>query len=142
MIAVVLKMLFLMFFCMLIGCNEEKLEPQNSNCRAIIISNEVFYSDTKETKFKIIEYDIIDNCLEIMFEYGGCGETEIQLLASEDIAESFPPQRDIRFSFDENGECEMLNRSVGGFNIEDLSTDGNRIILNIKELDFSIEYIY
>ena len=142
MIKVITKMLFLIFISMITGCNEKMTETQIPNCKAIIVNNEVFSSYTKETEFKMIEYDISENCLEIMFEYGGCNEAEIVLIASEDIAESFPPQRDIRFSFDKNGECEMLIRSVGRFNIEDLSTDGNSIILNIKELDFSIEYIY
>ena len=121
---------------------------ENSNCdQDVIISardyenapNEPFY----DPNVRIIDMRIVDNCLKIKFQAGGCsGNTWIvKLIDSGVIAESIPCQRTLRLSLDNRETCEALPVREISFNIEDLQLGGNNsVILHISGHTILYEY--
>ena len=87
---------------------------------------------------------INDNCLKINFSSGGCnGDTwELKLIDSEDILESYPPQRNLRLSLKNEELCEAYITKELTFDISNLQVDGNKVQLNLTNSDKNILYEY
>lgn len=124
------------------GCKDDKEDIELDSCKGITVDNVVYHSNTSDLEFDLVTYSISDNCLTVLVEYSGCNEADVKLIASKDVAESNPPQRDIRFSFSGMGQCEKLIRSEHSFLIDKLKTSGTSMNLNVKNMGLSILYEY
>jgi hypothetical protein len=56
--------------------------------------------------------------------------------------ESFPPKRNLRLSLKNDEDCQAYFVKEIAFDISELQTDGNQVILNITNGDDEILYSY
>jgi hypothetical protein len=124
----------------LTGCiKEETLHCYNN----AIVSNDQFQNGPNDP-LEIHAVNIQDECIHIRFSSGGCdGSTWItKLIGSEDILESFPPQRVIRLSLKNEEPCDAYLTKEVTFNIKPLQTGGHQIILHLDNWDEPINFVY
>jgi len=129
---------------LLSGCNKDDDKETPSDCdQTVIISNEEFHN-APDDLLSIVKADIQDNCLIIDFGSSGCdGSTWIvKLIDSGAVAESYPPQRTLRLSLQNEELCDAYFTQKISFNIQDLQVEGSSVILNIEEYSQPILYQY
>ncbi len=81
--------------------------------------------------------------MNIKFGASGCdGNTWIvKLIDSGEIAESYPCQRTLRLSLDNQEECEAIPTKEISFDISDLQIMGNnKVILHVSGEEILYEY--
>lgn len=80
----------------------------------------------------------------INFSASGCdGETwTVQLIDSEAILESSPPQRHLKFMIENNESCEAYITKDQSFDVSNLKVDGNQVQLNITNAEQNTIYKY
>lgn len=108
-----------------------------------VISNEK-YENTPSDQLTINSLAINDNCLQINFSSSGCdGDTwELELVVSEWILFSIPPQRNLRLSLQNEELCQAVITKELTLDISNLQVNGNEVRLNITNSDESIMYKY
>lgn len=133
----------ILFLCLaLTSCDDDN--PTVSCGEQVIIDANAYYTATTD-QLTINSLEINADCLKINYGSSGCsGDSWIlQLADSEAILESFPPQRNLVFSFENNELCEAFFTKELTFDITNLQVDGNQeVILNITNTDDEILYEY
>ncbi len=105
-----------------------------TNTNPLIIDSNL-YNTTTPSNYTISAVTITNNKLNITITSGGCnGESwSSKLIASEEVAESFPVQRFIKLELTNTERCKALITKDMSFNISDLKVDGNTsIMLNLN----------
>lgn len=118
-------------------------EPQNiCNFKTIISKKQ--YTNLKSDSFKINSLSINDNCLTINFTSSGCSGDSwgVSLIDSEAILESNPAQRNLKLILKNNEACLAIVTKELTFDISNLQTKSNNVILNISNYNQSILYKY
>ena len=134
-----------MLLVLLTSCNS--VEPEKLNCdKDIIIDNNLFVNAPNDS-LKFLNVELSQDCLKLTVEYGGgCGNIEFQLIASELIMKSNPPQMNIRLSFlNEDDTCFKVGRSEISFDltpIKNLDLIDNKVILHLAKWDKAISYSF
>ena len=126
------------------GCNKDDAKETPSECdQAVVISNEEFHS-APDDLLTIVNAEIKNDCLIINFGSSGCdGSTwVVKLIDSEAVAESYPPQRTLRLSLQNEELCDAYFTKEISFNIKELQVEGRSVILNIEEYIEPILYEY
>lgn len=126
------------------GCKKDDDKETPSECdQTVIISNEE-YKNAPDDFLTIVSAEIQNNCLIINFGSSGCdGSTwVVKLIDSEAVAESYPPQRTLRLSLQNEELCDAYFTKKISFNIQDLQVEGSSVILNIEEFIQPILYEY
>jgi len=121
----------------------EKKSKCNCDQEAIIVSETEFENAPDDPHMRIVNMEIIGDCLKIKFNSGGCnGNTWIEkLIAQEGIAKSNPPIRGVRLSLDNKEGCEALIHKEISFNIKRLQVEGTKKVrLNISGTEILYKY--
>ena len=139
------KLLFLISIG-LIFCNCSNGDDQESpiNCDFATVINPQQFANTISDQFTINSLTIIDDCLTIKVSASGCdgNSWELKLIDSGAIEESFPPQRDLKFSLKNEEDCLAYLTKEITFDISNLQVDGEKVLLNIININDSILYEY
>ncbi|WP_157111630.1 hypothetical protein [Nonlabens spongiae] len=140
-------LLFFMSLCIaFVGCSEgdDNQRPTSSNCDMNVVLSNAQFQNAPADQISIDELIIDGDCLKISFSSSGCdgNSWEVKLIDSETIAESFPPQRDIRLSLRNIEVCQAIISKEISFDISNLQVDGNQVFLNIANNGARILYEY
>ena len=135
-------LLTLVIIAFISSCNNS--ENASTTCDKIVIISASEYENAPNDEITINHLSINGDCLKINFSASGCsGDSwEVKLIDSEDILESNPPQRNLRLSLKNEELCEAFITKELTFDIRNLQTNGNQVLLNITNSDQQILYKY
>jgi hypothetical protein len=142
----VMKMKPLYYLLTLLLCSACINDDNNalSECDKNVLISQALFNNAPNDYFTINNLSIEGDCLKINFGASGCDGSswKIQLIDSEQILESFPPQRIIKFSLDNKEACEAFFTKEISFDISKLQVDGGKVYLNIANTEHQILYEY
>lgn len=124
--------------------DDDGAETPNSDHEPKTIISAEQYLNAPSDQLTINSLSIENDSLKINFSASGCsGESwEVNLIDSEEILESFPPQRNLRLSLKNEEACEAFITKEIIFDISSLKVDGNQVELSITNSNESILYEY
>ena len=128
---------------LLLGCTNGD-EPGPNGCDLGTVISQELYRKAPSDEATINSLEIEGDCMRINFSASGCnGESwKITLIDSGSILESDPPQRNLRFSLDNNELCEAFITKNLTFNIKNLRVEGGRVQLNLTNSEDQVLYEY
>ena len=140
--------LLLIFFLSLnTQCNEDD-EPMvyNPDCNAEnLIIDVIEYENAQSDFYTITGVSFDEDCLMVSFSASGCsGETwELELIDSEAVLESLPPQRNLKLVLTNSEACLAVFEQTKTFDLRNLRLEGvDEIILNVEGLPEPLSYNY
>lgn len=139
---ILITVIFIVSACS--NAEDEKSSLKNECANEVVIDAELYLTAPSDILI-INNLEIENNCLLINFSASGCtGDTwQIKLIDANVIMESYPPQRNLRLSLQNEEECEKLIIKEISFDIEELQVDGyDKIKLNITNSNQTIVYEY
>ncbi|MGB1204523.1 MAG: hypothetical protein ACPG5B_02685 [Chitinophagales bacterium] len=117
------------------ACNDD--EPDILlTCQQQAIISATDYQTATSDPINIDSLSIEENCLSITFRAGGCdGSTwQVRLVDSGSIAESLPPQRNLKLLLENQEVCLAYITRTITFDIYELEADGEAsVLLNIED---------
>lgn len=128
----------------LFSCESDKLKDEKTTCeKDILISNEL-YTTSPNDPFIISDVKLENDCLKISFGASGCDSQSwiIDLIGSEDILKSNPPQRSIRLSLKNNEACQAAFGKTITFDLKHARANESEIILNLQGWGAPLNYKY
>lgn len=127
-----------------LNCSNDDDDSYQNNCDFETLISAEQYENAPSEQLIINSLETYGTCLKINFGSSGCsGDTwELQLIDSESILESLPPQRNLRLSLKNDELCEAFFTKEITFDISNLQVEGNQVQLNITNSDESILYEY
>ncbi|HLP73156.1 MAG TPA: hypothetical protein VK155_09655 [Bacteroidales bacterium] len=135
--------LFIIMITLFACKNDKQKDEKITGDKVILISNELFTTSPNDPL--IISNATLENdSLKISFGASGCDSKSwiIELIGSEDILKSNPPQRSIRLSLKNNEACQAaLGRTIT-FDLKPARISEGEIILNLQGWQSPITYIY
>lgn len=95
------------------------------------------FQDATSDPFQWKAFRLNGTCLEVEISYGGgCEESPMQLIVSEDAGASDPPTLDAKLIFTDNDLCEALVTKSFYFDLETIREEGVDLLwLNFIDLD-------
>jgi len=141
------KIVVLSLFCMLLmnfQCDDDD-NNMSSICDTTVIVDNSIYQNAESDFYSLISAEIIEDCLAVNISASGCdGSTWVlELIDSEDILESMPPQRNLKFTLSNNESCLAVFTKEQSFDLTPLRIEGvNEIILNVEDFPESLAYSY
>ena len=122
------------------SCNHNNVNLYNCT-KAPVISAQA-YSSYPNDPLTIDSVTLVGDCLKIRFSASGCSGSswEIELVDSGYLLESYPPQRRLRLSLQNNELCDAYITKEVTFNIRSLQTEGDRVLLNIGNYQILYQY--
>jgi len=131
----------------LFACNKSEtinIDPPVSECDNPVIIDADLYDTAPADEFYYPSATIDGNCLKISVQYGGgCEDVIFQMIDASVIMESFPIQRNIRLSLEDNDFCKALVTQELNYDLLPLQVDGySKIILNLQGFEESLIYNY
>lgn len=141
------KLLYILIVLFFNNCSDTDNNNEKSKCNNTVEVNDFKYHNTNSVAFEIINIKILNDCLNVSIRFaGGCEEYKLSAIASDDILESLPIQRYIKFILENNNDnCEKLITKEFLFDLKPLkivSNFSNEILLNIKNFEFQLTYEY
>lgn len=127
-------------------CNDDdgnSMPP--TNCGALAVIDGFSYQNAATSPYTINSVTINEECLVINFTATGCdGSTwTTQLMDSDEIMESDPPQRAVKLFLINNEACLAEITQVQSFDLTALQIEGeNEIVINIDDFSESVTYTY
>lgn len=123
---------------------EKKSDTQTLTCDQQVIVSELEYTTAPSDQLSIHSFELNDNCLKIKFGSSGCsGDTwEVKLIDSGVVLYSNPPQRNLRFSLKNQEVCRAYIEKEMTFDVKNLQSGGNKVLLNIVNSGTQILYEY
>ena len=117
---------------------------KDSSCEQSTLISENLYQDAPTDLLDLTELSIVGDCLELSFGSSGCdGESwVVRLIDSGAILESFPPQRNLILSLDNDEGCDAYFVRKYSFDISSLRVEGISVFLNIVNTESQILYEY
>ncbi len=140
--------LLFLFGILLSGCNKSQDvtidSPLPSTCDTPVVVDADLYENAPADEFQFQSVIIDGSCLKVIVRYGGgCEEVVFQLIDASAIMESFPIQRNIRLSLEDNDQCKALITQELFYDLTSLQVEGNsKIILNLQGFQGSLTYQY
>ena len=115
-------------------CKKDELSDKQE---VIISKDQLLNAPDDAFTFNKVELD--GDCLNLTISYGGgCGEVEVKLIDSGDVAESLPVLRAIRLSFKDEDLCEALVEKTFTFDLTPIRVrEDNRARLILSGWDRS-----
>lgn len=139
-----MKKLILIFFVFLIGCSTHKNKSEITSCDFETIVNAQKYQNALHNQVHINNIEIIENCLLVNYSAGGCnGDSwELQLIDADQIMESNPVQRNLKFDFNNQEDCLAIVTKETSFDLTNLRVQENSVLLNIERYNQILLYEY
>ncbi|WP_439152846.1 hypothetical protein [Winogradskyella sp.] len=144
-----LKQFFKVLFCALLvlnmQCDEDDVIPLSDICDELIVTSNTEYENLESDFYSLDSAEIIDDCLVIAVSASGCDGNSwlFTLVDSGDIAESMPPQRNLKFGLTNNEACLAVFSREMSFDLRSLQIEGvDSVILNIEDFSTPLEYNY
>ncbi|GLR15615.1 hypothetical protein [Portibacter lacus] len=128
----------------IVSCEKEMATPPLPNCDENTEINADEYQNAMTEGVEIMKVEIVDQCLNITYSASGCsGDSwKVSLIDSGDILESMPPQRNLKFSLENQEVCLAFITKTTSFDISNLQIEGNSVVLNINDSDENILFEY
>ena len=128
-------------------CDEDEVPVEyEPGCDAFnVIVDAAEYQNAESGTFALVGNEYNGDCLLVSFSASGCsGDTwDLRLIDSDEILESFPPQRNLRLVLINNEACLAVFTQFREFDLRALRIEGNNeVILNIEGFSESITYSY
>ena len=120
-------------------------DPAVSQCSSNVRIDNLAYKNANSAYYNLINTEIYSDCLTIHISASGCsGESWIlELIDSDSVTESFPPQRHLKFALTNSEACLAVFSKSESFDLASLRLDGiNEVILNIEDFSDTIIYSY
>jgi len=132
-------MILIPFLC-LVSCHELADESVLQN-ESVVINNNLFI-ETTTNNYTITDVNLNGNLLSIKISSSGCcGDSWAAVLVDADeILESNPVQRNIKFSLENTEACLAIFEKEFTFEIGVLKEDFTEVILNLTGWDTQINY--
>jgi hypothetical protein len=124
-----------------IGCSETK-DLEINLCNECVIVNKTVYNSTNTANYSITAVSVSGDLLTINISASGCSGNSwnATLVDANSIAESFPIQRNIKISLENNEACLAVITKDFTFNIKELKENESTIILNLEGWNEQIIY--
>lgn len=116
----------------------------DSVCDQITIVDNAMFRSTPSAGYLIESINLTGDCLEIAIVSGGCsGNTwKVELIDAGRVAESYPEQRNLKISLDNQELCNALVGQTYTFDLRPLQTGNNVVLLNLEQWEVPIRYEY
>ena len=125
--------------------NDDGPDSPVSNCGALAIIDAFSYENAATSAYTINNAFINEDCLVISILASGCDGNSwtMQLMDSENVSDSSPPQRNVKLFLINDESCQAVVNATESFDISGLKVDNvNEIIINIDSYTESITYTY
>ena len=135
-------------FCILFlntTCDDDVVEVPKTECDQFAIADNSLYQGAQSDFYQIVSAEVVEDCLNFEVSASGCsGDTwDFLLLASEDVMESFPIQRNITLILVNQEACLAIFTKEVSFDLTDLQVEGeDEITFNLEDYEDSISYTY
>ena len=117
---------------LLLGCKKSET-PIVTDCDQIGVVDDARMRTAPRDDFSFVSAEIVDDCLEVIVQYGGgCGGATFELIAGDDVTDGVPPQRLMLISFEDKDDCEAWITDTLSFDITALQVDiSNEVALTL-----------
>lgn len=134
--------LYVLLISIILSCSDKNGNNQSDLCDFETIINAEQFQNANVDPLTINSMEIEGDCLKINFSASGCSGDSwiVHLIDSGEILESFPPQRNLKFSLKNSELCEAYITREISFDISNLQTQEGAVLLNIVNGDKSILY--
>ena len=141
------KIVFLAFslFISLIGTSQNSLRANgkvinNERCIEIKLTSEDFGA-TKEVLSDILEATIVDDCIELKIQYGGCGGN-IEFVTDGKIVNTPKPKMNFKLNWTEVATCKEDQQILVTFDLSIYKRliQENKAVINILGTDIQLKY--
>ena len=136
---------FLAFFLLVISSCTPKYTGTNPACGPSVIINDTAFKETSSANYTVLSHSVQGDCLSIEIGGSACNADlwKVELLASEIILESFPPQLSLRFILENEQMCQAYFTKTYSFDVSALRQEGGTEVgLNIEGIEGTIMYSY
>ena len=141
------KIVFLAFslFISLVGTSQNSLHANgkvinNERCIEIKLTSEDLGA-TKEVLSDIIEATIVDDCIELKIQYGGCGGN-IEFVTDGKIVNTPKPKMNFKLNWTEVATCKEDQQVLVTFDLSIYKRliQENKAVINILGTDIQLKY--
>ena len=126
-------------------CDEDDFSPSSAICDQIATVDNTAYENAETAFDSVVSVEVLDDCLNVRISSSGCdgNSWEFELIDSGNVAESFPPQRYLKYVLTNNEACLAVFSREKSFELIPLRVEGvNEVLLNIEGFPESISYSY
>ncbi len=129
-----------LFLISIFSCEENIVSDDFRNESVIIDSN--LYNQSESNNYSITNVQLNGNNLTIRISSSGCSSDSWKaiLIDANEILESYPVQRKIKLSLENNEACLAVFEKEFTFDISSLKEDYDTVLLNLKGWDTQINY--
>ena len=134
-------------FCLLLmnfQCDEDN-DHLISLCDEPVVVDNSAYETSESAFYTLINAEINGDCLHVNISSSGCNANTwfFNLIDSENIAESMPPQRYLKLELINNEACLAVFNKEQSFDLAPLRITGvNEVLLNIEDFPVPLTYTY
>jgi|AP95_1055475.scaffolds.fasta_scaffold00484_6 hypothetical protein len=129
----------------LFNCSTDDLKKcDKSVCDKCVIISKELYNQTNTENYIIDNAIIVDDCLEVVISSSGCdgNSWKIELFDLAAISESNPIQRNLKIKLTNSEDCLAFITKQISFDIKQLRTNDNQILLDLEKWEELILYSY
>lgn len=132
----------LLLVALLTACS--KRTNHATECDQFVVVDLIDFQTAADDLMSVNTIELHGDCLSINFSAAGCdGESwRIRLIDAGFVLESNPPQRNLKFTLENDELCEAYITKEVSFDIRELRTTGHVVILNLNDSDNQILYHY
>ncbi len=126
-------------------CDDDETSLPQTNCASFVAIDGFSYGNSATSPYSINSVSITEDCLLIEVSATGCdGNTwDMQLVDSDVVSESNPPERFVKFFLINTEDCLAVVDRARSFDLTPLQVEGvNEIIINVDEYSEPITYTY
>lgn len=126
-------------------CDDDGTSFPESNCASFVAIDGFSYGNSATSPYTINNVSINEDCMVIEFSASGCdGNTwDMQLIDSDVVSDSSPPQRYVKFFLVNTEDCLAVVDRIRSFDLTPLQIeDESEIIINVDEYSGSVTYMY
>ncbi|MGB0883891.1 MAG: hypothetical protein ACPG4W_03965 [Flavobacteriales bacterium] len=130
---------------LMFSCISKNNNPTPSPCDKVVLVSSVSYENSPDALIHIDTLEIDGNCLSITYNSSGCDGQSwlVELIDSESVMESFPPQRHVRLSLYNPELCLAQFSKTETFDISELQVEGSssvKLIFTNTDDEFLYSY--
>lgn len=126
-------------------CEDDPVSLPQSNCVSLALIDSFSYENAATSPYTINDVIINDDCLIITVTATGCNGITwtMQLLDSDSVDETSPPQRYVKFFLINDESCLTEVSRTTSFDLSTLQIEGeNEIVINIDDYPDPVTYTY